>query len=91
MARSEYCGGCGTLTSFIYAAQFQNGINERVIICPDCWGIGKRCFIGPTGLLVATEKPEGFREAALYWDEGGYVTGDNSNSIYPSTEQPNGV
>lgn len=79
MAMATECGGCGSLTSWICAAQFCNGPNEHVIICINCWEKGKRCFIGPAGLIVANEKPnDEFSEATLYWDEGNHVTGGKS-------------
>lgn len=79
--------GCGKTTSCIYAAQFRNG-SEHLIICNECWTDGKRCFFGPNGLVVSKEIPPFHKEAALYWDEGGFVTGGEMPVTYPSVEQP---
>lgn len=88
MALALPCKGCGKTTSCIFAAQFCNG-DEHVIVCIECWDAGKRCFMGPNGLVVSHEMPPKYKEAALYWDEGGYVTGGNLPITYPSTKQPN--
>lgn len=88
MAMATPCGGCEKTTSWIFAAQFCNGENEHVIICNECWDAGKRCFLGPNGLVVSNELPPSHKEAALYWDEGGFVTGGDLPITYPSVEQP---
>ena len=88
MALSVPCGGCSLETSCICAAQFYNGREQFVVICKDCWDAGKRCYFGTEGLIVANQPPnEEYREAALYWDEGGYVTGGLLPISYPSQEQ----
>ena len=68
MAMATPCAGCGETTSWICAAQFRIG-DYHLIICKDCWDAGKRCYLGPHGLAVVIGVP-------LYWDEGGYVTGE---------------
>jgi hypothetical protein len=89
MAKATPCGHCKQVTSWICAAQFYNGEDEHIIICYDCWRAGKRCFIGPNGLVVNNKAPsDEYREAALFYDEGGFVTGGEIPMTYPDMNQP---
>lgn len=90
MAMATPCGGCEKTTSWICAAQYCNG-KHHVIICSACYEQGERCWVLPDGSLkVSKEKPEGGRAAALYWDEGGFVTGGEEEVTYPNRTQPEG-
>lgn len=88
MARIGVCGGCDNSVSFLSAAQFSDWPNEVKLICHECWGRGIRCYYGPKGLVVSSNKPsEEYTEAKLYWDEGGHVTGGSIPVFYPNTKQ----
>jgi hypothetical protein len=89
MAMSSPCDGCGNITSYIFAAQYRNGDKAHAIICSGCWDEGKRCWFTSDGdLVVAKDQPDNSRAAALYWDEGGMVTGGDIAVTYPDTYQP---
>ena len=81
MAMAAKCSGCGCTVSCIFAAQYEaktiaqaHGIH--VVLCKSCWDYGIRMWVNDTyDYCIGTTAPEGFREASLYWDEGGLVTG----------------
>lgn len=85
MAMASPCAGCKIVTSYIFAAQFSDK-DQHLIICNDCWADGVRCYRGPDKLIVG--KDLDYKEAVLYWDEGGFVTGGDRPVTYPSNDQP---
>lgn len=89
MARVEKCSGCNQETSYLFAAQFYNGPSEHLILCGECWTDGVRCYYSPTkGLAVFQNTPLGdYREAKVYYDAFGIVTGEDTPITYPSMEQ----
>ena len=89
MARSERCCGCKEETSYVCAAQFCDGPDNHLIICFSCWEDGLRCFYSSKeGLVASKTKPsDEYREAKLYYDEGGFVTGGAIPRAYPSQSQ----
>jgi hypothetical protein len=90
------CGACRQGTWWAFGAQFMNK-GEHVIICPECWDAGQRCWVKDDGRLIVSEKqPQHSRQAVLYWDEGlmttkgeGLATTPDGDIItYPSQDQP---
>jgi hypothetical protein len=85
------CGGCGRSTTCLFAAQYENEPHDAAYICRECYAAGKRCWVLQSGeLVVSGERPEQSRPAVLYWDEGGYATGEAGTlpRTYPRTVQP---
>jgi len=87
------CAGCQTLVGYVFAAQYRvngEGADSDVVLCKVCWDRGVRMWIDDAGSHeVGVDCPSGFREAMLYYDEGGYVTGrDASQFTYPDFDQP---
>ena len=86
MACADKCGGCGQLTSYLFAAQYVHNIDTQ-IICGDCYKNGYRCyFVNDCYLLVSNKQPDNSVLAKLYWDEGGLVT-DGDCVCYPIQNQ----
>ena len=76
MAMCGKCGWCNQLVSYIWAAQFRHE-GQEMVMCSGCWKSGKRCFVHPeSGKLIAAPKETIFQEVPVWYDEGGYVTGE---------------
>jgi hypothetical protein len=76
MAMCGKCGGCNQLVSYIWAAQFRHA-GQELVLCAGCWKSGKRCFVHPdSGKILAAPKESIFQEVPVWYDEGGYVTGE---------------
>lgn len=88
MACVDNCGGCGRLTSYLWAAQYVHN-EDTQIICPECYSDGYRCyFVNNDHLFISDVQPDNSVLAKLYWDEGGYVTGEDWNGVcYPIQNQ----
>ena len=69
---------------------------QHVIICPECWDAGQRCWVKGGELIVSETQPHEAKQAVLYWDEGlmttkgkGLATMPDGDIItYPNQDQP---
>lgn len=96
MMMSECSGDCGEIVGYAFVAQYKSNVETKeygddVVFCKKCWDRGWRMWVdGKGGYATGTACPEGYYEAVLFWDEGGYVTGRNTRRdvTYPSIKQP---
>ena len=86
---SKCNGDCGHKVGCAFAAQYRAGTAD-VVLCETCWDKGFRMWVNDEGgYSVGVECPQGYHEAILFWDEGGYVTGRGRNDMtYPDVKQP---
>ena len=90
MARRCKCSACQTMVTALCLAQYRDG-STHAYLCPECHMAGIRCWYLKDGTFrVSAEQPKDSVPAALYWDEGGYVTGTDLPRTYPSVYQPSG-
>lgn len=90
------CGGCGHNIGYVLAAQYRVRINKTrihsVVVCPSCWNRGIRMWLTADNdePVISIQRPAGYHEAVLYYDEGSRVSHRTAPGqfTYPEVDQP---